>query len=66
MLEPMAFSVAWPVDACGMFCSWCSTGLVFMLLAEQPKVHQGRQKHAPKILMFNTGRYGVTHNNFEN
>jgi len=23
----MACSVAWPVDACGMHCSWCSTGL---------------------------------------
>jgi len=23
----MACSVAWPVDACGMHYSWCSTGL---------------------------------------
>jgi len=25
----MACSVAWPVDACGMNCGWCSTGIGF-------------------------------------
>jgi len=33
ILEPVACSVAWLVDACGMHCSWCSTGLGVMVAA---------------------------------